>query len=79
MEYRNAQSAFLAHAAEILSRGQAVDVRGAPTREVRHASITLLNPLERCIVIPGRNNNPFAAIYETLWVLAGRNDISTLR
>lgn len=78
MEYRNAQSAFLANAAEVLSRGQAVDVRGALTREVRHASITLLNPLERCIVVPGRNNNPFAAIYETLWVLAGRNDIADL-
>ena len=78
MEYRNAQSAFLAQAAEILSRGQAVDVRGAVTREVRHATITLRQPLERCIVLPGRNNNPFAAIYETLWVLAGRNDIADL-
>ncbi|WP_322411704.1 thymidylate synthase [Microbacterium invictum] len=78
MEYRNAQSAFLAQAAEILSRGQMANVRGAVTRELRQVTITLLNPLERCIVIPGRNNNPFAAIYETLWVLSGRNDIGDL-
>lgn len=78
MEYHNAQSAFLSRAAEILSRGQVVEVRGSLTREVRHATITLRSPLERCIVVPGRNNNPFAAIYETLWVIAGRNDIGDL-
>lgn len=78
MDYRNAQSAFLAQAAEIVSRGQTVDVRGSGTREVRHTTITLLRPLERCIVVPGRNNNPFAAIYESLWVIAGRNDIGDL-
>lgn len=78
MEYRNAQSAFLSQAAEILSRGQDVDVRGSLTREVRQATITLRRPLERCVVVPGRNNNPFAAIYETLWVIAGRNDIADL-
>ncbi|MFP7835234.1 thymidylate synthase [Marisediminicola sp. LYQ134] len=78
MDYRNAQSAFLSQAAEILSRGQVVGVRGSLTREVRQATITLRSPLERCIVVPGRNNNPFAAIYETLWVIAGRNDIEDL-
>lgn len=78
MDYRNAQSAFLMQAAEILSHGHAVSVRGALTREVLNRTLTLQRPLERCIVIPGRNNNPFAAIYETLWVLAGRNDIGDL-
>ncbi|MGX1585892.1 thymidylate synthase [Microbacterium sp. NPDC055502] len=78
MEYRNAQSALLAQAAEILARGEAIDVRGALTRELRQVSLTLRRPLERCIVVPSRHNNPFAAIYETLWVIAGRNDIADL-
>jgi thymidylate synthase len=29
-------------------------------------------------LLPGRGNNPFATIAETLWVYAGRNDITTL-
>lgn len=29
-------------------------------------------------ILPGRGNNPFATIAETLWVYAGRNDIGTL-
>lgn len=78
MEYRNAQSALLAQAAEILARGTAIGVRGALTRELRHVTITLRSPLERCIVVPERRNNPFAAIFETLWVIAGRNDIADL-
>lgn len=78
MEYRNAQSALLAQAAEILARGTVIGVRGALTHELQHVSITLRNPLERCIVVPERHNNPFAAIYESLWVIAGRNDIADL-
>ncbi|MFJ8895194.1 thymidylate synthase [Leifsonia sp. NPDC102414] len=64
--------------AELSTRGELVTVRGAHTREIRNQKITLTRPLERCIVVPGRNNNPFAAIYETLWVIAGRNDIGDL-
>jgi thymidylate synthase len=29
-------------------------------------------------ILPGRGNNPFATVAETLWVFAGRNDIKTL-
>ena len=35
-------------------------------------------PLDRFLFIPGRGNDPFASIAETIWVLAGRDDIGWL-
>lgn len=77
-KFRNAGEAFVSKLGEIASVGQPVTVRGHLTRELRNQTITLLEPLERCITIPGRRNNTFAAIAETMWVIAGRNDLAYL-
>lgn len=78
MRFRNAAEAFVGKLAEIGENGTIVNVRGSLTREICHQFLTLEHPLERCIVVPGRRNNVFAAIAETVWVLAGRNDLAFL-
>lgn len=77
-KFRNAGEAFVSKLGEIAATGTPVTVRGALTRELRNQTIVLQRPLERCIAIPGRRNNTFAAIAETVWVVAGRNDLSYL-
>lgn len=64
---------------QVLAEGDDVKVRGASTKELRHAAVTLERPLERSIGTPGRHNDVFAAIAETMWVLAGRDDLAFLR
>lgn len=78
MLYRNAARAFIAELAEIRSSGQPVTVRGLPTHERLARTVTLAQPTERFITIPGRRNDVFATIAETMWVLAGRNDMEYL-
>lgn len=78
MIYRNAARAFVAELAEIRSTGRAVTVRGMPTHELLARTVTLEHPTERFITIPGRRNDVFATIAETMWVLAGRNDMEYL-
>ncbi|MBW4495039.1 MAG: thymidylate synthase [Oscillatoria princeps RMCB-10] len=76
--FRNATWAFAEGLRAILSEGETIAVRGQTTREVRSHLIRIASPLERVYVIPHRNNNIFAQIAETLWVIAGRNDMAFL-
>lgn len=76
--YRNARAAFLGELSEITARGETVTVRGSMTREIQAALLELTSPCERIILVPGRNNSIFATIAETMWVLAGRNDLDYL-
>lgn len=78
MLYRNAAHAFVAELAEIRSTGRPVTVRGMPTHELLARTVTLAHPMERFITIPGRRNDVFATIAETMWVLAGRDDMEYL-
>lgn len=70
--------AFVSKLGDILHYGCNVSVRGSDTKELLGQSITIHNPQQRCLVIPQRHDNIFAKIAETLWVLAGRNDIEWL-
>jgi thymidylate synthase len=72
--FRNAEHALIVLAREVMA-GPFVEVRGSNTRELIHQTVTLARPLERTIVVPARHNNVFAAIAETMWVIAGRSDI----
>jgi thymidylate synthase len=76
--YRNAGDAFVGELASIVAGGSDVSVRGSATRELLGRTVEIDKPLERCITLPGRNNSISAAIAETLWVLAGRDDIDYL-
>lgn len=78
MRYRNATYALVDSLRDALAHGQPVETRGTRTLELRNRLIVLERPRERCIVTPGRSNNIFATIAETMWVLAGRNDLAFL-
>lgn len=76
--YRNFGDAFIETLYELLFDGNQVYVKGNGTLEVTSCLLKIKNPLERIICTPARNNNIFATVAETLWVLAGRNDIAFL-
>ncbi len=76
--YRNTEEAFTTLLSEIVEDGQLVTVRDHQTREICAQLIELDRPTERLLFVPGRNNNVFATIAESMWVLAGRNDLAYL-
>ncbi len=77
--HRNASAATAAGLSQLLSRGQALHVRGKEIREIRNNIIVLERPVEKVLIMPHRGNSVFAALAETMWVLAGRNDLGWLK
>lgn len=78
MRYRNAAFAFAGELDNILRSGAQVGPRGLGTTEVLARAIQLDRPTERFVTVPGRRNDPVATIAESVWVLAGRNDLDFL-
>ena len=76
--FKNVTHAFGEGLRKILQEGEVVIVRSHETREVRSHLIKIASPLERVYLIPHRNNNIFAQIAETLWVMGGRSDMAFL-
>lgn len=62
----------------LLGEGREVPSRNGATLELPFTGITLLDSLAREILVPGRKHNLAAQIAETMWVLAGRNDVQWL-
>lgn len=76
--YRNSTDAFLTALALVKDHGDIVSPRGMETKELLSQKITIIKPWERCIVLPERNDDIVAKVAETLWMLAGRDDIEWL-
>lgn len=76
--YRNVEQAFLAELHAVVDSGDPVEVRGERTRELRARLIEVSDIRSRYVMLPHRNNNVFASIAESMWVIAGRNDLSFL-
>jgi thymidylate synthase len=55
-----------------------VESRAGLTKELTHIGISLMEPLDREILCDFRKPNLAAQIAETMWVLAGRDDIGWL-
>jgi thymidylate synthase len=69
-------SSILKKATSLLfDRGREVAPRGMHTREMQGITMVLASPLHRYPRLEGRNANIFALIAETIWVMAGRNDL----
>lgn len=79
MRHRNISYATVAGVHDLLSSGVMLEVRGQHARELRNRVTVLERPRERCLFVPHRGNEIIATVAETLWVLAGRNDIGWLR
>jgi thymidylate synthase len=78
MVYKNSTDAFLIYLAKVKHYGNIVSPRGMETKELLSQRIVITNPTQRCIVLPERNDDIVAKVAETLWQLAGRNDIEWL-
>lgn len=76
--YKNSTFALVDGLSKAFSEGKDIFVRTSNVKEIRSHTIRILHPLERVYVLPNRSNNIFAMIAETLWVMAGRNDITFL-
>jgi thymidylate synthase len=76
--YRNISFAAAASFRDVLAFGNSVVVRDKETKEVLNQVTVIERPHERFLFLPDRLNDCFAQIAETLWVLAGRNDIEWL-
>lgn len=75
---RNANTELLRALSQISITGTEIIVRGNKTKEILNHVVEIERPLERCFIWPHRNDNIFTKIAETMWVLAGRNDLEFL-
>jgi len=75
---RNLSDAFVQVIRDVIHGGDDVHVRGQDQKEIRAYNVRIERSTERVLMVPGRNNNVFAQIAETIWVLAGRDDLDFL-
>jgi len=61
-----------------LLKSQSANRREMDTLEIHPVVFELLDPTKRVFMTPYRNNNMYAQVAETLWVLAGRVDMQFL-
>lgn len=78
LRFRTIDDAFRCLLSRVLVEGIPVESRNGMTLELANQALIIEQPTKRYLHTPGRNNNPFAAIAETMWVLAGRNDLAYL-
>ena len=66
---------------ELLRReGVTLPSRNGPMVEVPYPVTTqYLNPRERVLFCPDRDANPFFHFFESLWMIAGRNDVEFVK
>lgn len=76
---RNSTAAFYEGLDAILSGGKVIKVRGKEVKEIVPYYLSISRPMERVLITPHRANNIFSTIAETIWVIAGRNDLDFLQ
>lgn len=62
----------------VLAEGATVPSRAGGTKELTHVGITLREPWHRELLLTARKANVAAQVAETMWVLAGRDDVEWL-
>jgi len=77
--YRNISFAIVRSVQELLLDGTDVVVKERRTKELITRNTRLERPLERYLFAPKRHNDIVAQFAESMWVLAGRNDIAWLK
>lgn len=73
------QELYLWQLYALKTEGEEVEVRGRKTVELLNAITYVELPTDPCILIPDRRWNPWLAMSEGLWILAGRNDVEVLK
>lgn len=79
--FRNVNEAYHSLVVEGLSMTWSIETsRNGPVLKMNDPMIVCYtNPLERVLFHTGRNANPFFHLFESLWMLAGRNDLKPLQ
>lgn len=75
---RRAQDNYIYQLQDLVDRGDYVEVRGRTTLELMNVMTVVEEPWHHCILLPARRWNPWLALSEALWILAGRNDVAAL-
>lgn len=76
---RNVQDAYVRGIAHIRKVGEREETRNGPVRVAPGPVVTVYEqPLERVLTDPVRDANPFFHLLESIWMLCGRNDVSSL-
>ncbi len=76
--YRYQLNSLLNHGAEVTVMDH-VSGKEIQTRELLDVATVIDEPQRRVHMVPGRYANPFLALSESIWLLAGRNDIAVLK
>lgn len=76
--HRNITFAVAAALDDLVKNGKEIQVRGESVLELRNRITVLQKPIERCLFLRRRGDNIVGNLAETLWVLAGRNEIAWL-
>lgn len=75
--FRNVEHAYNVLTRMILKNGIKEDSRHGTVLSFPHpVLIKVLNPGERVLMDPARNANPFFHLFESIWMMAGKNDVS---
>lgn len=78
-DFTNVDEALPVLTQKVLETGEEVGSRlGERTMELLHQQIVIQEPWQREVLTPYRNTNIAAQIAETMWVLAGRDDVEFL-
>lgn len=77
--HNNATDAFLVNLSKIVREGERLGSRNGEMLECTMNSFTVRNIRNRYISVAGRRASLPAQIAETMWVLAGRNDVAFLQ
>lgn len=77
-ERKQARSLYIPWLQDLVDFGEDVEVRGKQTKEILNAISVVTEPWHHCILLPSRRWNPWLAMSEFLWILAGRNDVAAL-
>jgi thymidylate synthase len=77
---RNVNDAYYIGAMDIRERGVVQPSRGGVTLEYPEpVATTYRRPMERVLFDVKRDANPFFHLFESIWMLAGRNDVATMK
>lgn len=79
LEKTYSRDLYLPELQMLVDYGHRVDVRGRETLELLNFTSVVREPWHHCILIPSRRWNPWLALSEALWILAGRNDVAALK
>jgi thymidylate synthase len=62
----------------LIDFGEPVEVRGRKTMELLNVVTVVTEPWHHCILLQDRRWNPWLALSEFLWIMAGRDDVAAL-